>query len=148
MTQESSRVPERTVHNPEGLAAPTGAPDTPFYSWVVRRGSMVFLSGMSPYDKDKNLIGETLLDQTRQALSNMKTAMESIGGTMADVCSITVYVTRDDLQADVYPEVNPACHEFFGASPPARHVLAIRALPRPTELVMVAGTAVLGQMDS
>lgn len=135
---------ERVAVNPAGMALPTGAPDTPFYSWVVRKGNIVFLSGMSPYDKDKNLIGRSLGDQTRQALENMRIAMQSVGGSMSDVCSITIYVTEKDLQADVYPQVNPACYEYFPEAPPARHVVGVSSLPRPTEQVMISGTAVLG----
>ncbi len=134
---------ERVAFNPDGLAPPTGAPDTPYYSWVVRRGNLVFLSGMSPYDKDKNLIGETLLDQTRQCFENMKISIESVGGSMSDICSIQIYVTREDLQTDVYPEVCVANYEYFPESPPARFVTSVRSLPRPTELVMISGMAVL-----
>ncbi|QYK42189.1 MAG: RidA family protein [Paracoccaceae bacterium] len=133
----------RICINPDTLSPPTGAPGSPFYSWVVRRGQMVFLAGMSPYARDKTLVGTTLGEQTRQCFRNMAAAMEAAGGTIADVCSITIYVQATELQRDVYPEVNPACHEFFGMAPPARAVMGGIALPRPTELVMISATAVL-----
>lgn len=133
----------RICLNPDTLSPPTGAPDSPFYSWVVRRGPMVFLAGMSPYAADKTLVGTTLGDQTRQCFRNMAAAMEAVGGTLADVCSITIHVQATDLQRDVYPQVNPACHEAFGMAPPARAVMGGIALPRPTELVMISATAVL-----
>ncbi len=131
----------RQIVNPEGLSAPTGSPDTPFYSWVVTRGSLVSLAGMSPYDKDKRLIGTELGEQTRQAFRNMKVALESVGATLEDVCSITIYVSATDLQKDVYPLINPACLEAFGTNPPARAVVGGVALPRPSELVMISATA-------
>jgi len=134
---------ERFCINPTTLAPPTGAPDTPFYSWVVRRGNFVFLAGMSPYSKDKRLIGDTLREQTRQAFRNMSSAIESVGGTIKDVCSITIYVQDTDLQRDVYPQINPACHEFFADQPPARAVVGGIALPRATERVMISGYAVV-----
>jgi enamine deaminase RidA (YjgF/YER057c/UK114 family) len=134
---------ERICINPEMLAPPTGAPDTPFYSWVVKRGNFIFLAGMSPYSKDKKLVGVTMGEQARQAFRNMEVALASVGATMADVCSITIYVHENDLQRDVYPEINPACHEFFGDAPPARSVLGGVALPRPTERVMISGFAVV-----
>jgi enamine deaminase RidA (YjgF/YER057c/UK114 family) len=62
---------------------------------------------------------------------------------MRDVCSLTIYVGVRDLQADVYPHVNPVCHEFFPSDPPARAVMGGVALPRPTELVMLSATAAL-----
>ena len=134
----------RQIVNPETLSPPTGSPDTPFYSWVVQRGDFVFLAGMSPYSKDKKLIGDTLNEQTRQAFRNMQSALASVGAKMTDVCSITLYVQETDLQRDVYPEINPACLEFFGKAPPARAVVGGVALPRPTEKVMISGYAILG----
>ncbi len=136
-------IGEQLRINPDVLAPPTGAPDTPFYSWVVKRGNFVFLAGMSPYSKDKKLVGDTLNEQTRQAFRNMQAALASVGATMGDVCSITVYVQDADLQRDVYPQINPACLEFFGMSPPARTVVGGIALPRPTEKVMISAYAVV-----
>jgi 2-iminobutanoate/2-iminopropanoate deaminase len=130
--------------NPDTLSPPTGSPDTPFYSWVVKRGSFVFLAGMSPYSKDKKLVGDTLNEQTRQAFRNMQAALASVGAKMTDVCSITIYVQETDLQRDVYPQINPACFEVFGKRPPARAVVGGVALPRPTEKVMISAHAILG----
>jgi 2-iminobutanoate/2-iminopropanoate deaminase len=114
-----------------------------FYSWVVKRGNFVFMAGMSPYGKDKKLVGQTRHDQTRQAFRNMNAAVESVGGSIKDVCSITIYVQETDLQKHVYPEVNPVCLEMFGDQPPARAVVGGVALPRPTEMVMISGYAVV-----
>ena len=133
----------RITINPDALPLPTGAPDTPFYSWVCKRGKMVFLAGMSPYDKSKQLVGTTLGERTRQCFLNMAACMEAAGGSIGDVCSITVYVGLTDLQKDVYPEVNPVVREFFGDTPPARAVMGNIALPRPAEMVMISATAVL-----
>lgn len=140
----SADAGERICHNPEALSPPTGAPNTPFYSWVVKRGAFVFLAGMSPYSKDKKLVGKTLGEQTRAAFRNMDAAMASVGGSIKDVCSITIYVQESDLQRDVYGEINPPCYEVFGNSPPARAVVGGVALPRATEMVMISGYAILG----
>jgi enamine deaminase RidA (YjgF/YER057c/UK114 family) len=133
--------PRRAI-NPPTLSAPTGSPETPFYSWVVTRGNFITLSGMSPYDKDKNLIGTDLRTQTEQAFRNLKSALEAVDATLDDVCSITVYVQATDLQKDVYPHINPAGFEAFGATPPARTVIGGVALPRPSELVLISAIAI------
>jgi enamine deaminase RidA (YjgF/YER057c/UK114 family) len=39
----------------------------------------VFLAGMSPYDRDKNLIGDDLGTQTKQAFLNMQEALHASG---------------------------------------------------------------------
>jgi 2-iminobutanoate/2-iminopropanoate deaminase len=133
----------RICINPEAIAPPTGAPDTPYYSWVVRKGPMVFLAGMAPYDRDKNLIGTDLRGQAWQAMANLRTGIESVGGTLADICAITVYVPYEDLQRDVYPALNSVVYEFFPTEPPARAVVGGVALPRREELVQIVATGVL-----
>jgi len=139
-----SESDERITQNPDTLPPPTGVPETPFYSWVCKRGDMIFLSGMSPYTEDKELVDGDLEDHTRQAFRNMETALESVDAEMSDVCSMKIYVHETDLQEDVYPKVNPVCYEFFGDSPPARAVMGGIALPRPTEKVMISAIAHTG----
>jgi enamine deaminase RidA (YjgF/YER057c/UK114 family) len=138
----------RTTLNPEGLGAPTGSPDTPFYSWTARKGNIVALAGMVPYDSDKNLAGDDLWTQAPQAFANLKTAIEAVGGTVDDVIQITVYVPFTDLQRDVYPPVNKAVHECFGTPPPARAVVGGVAMPRETELIQVVALAVLDEGEA
>lgn len=133
---------QRRAINPSTLSAPTGSPETPFYSWVVTRGNFITLAGMSPYDKDKNLIGTDLRTQTDQAFRNLKAALEAVDATLEDVCSITVYVQATDLQRDVYPYINPAGLEAFGSTPPTRSVIGGVTLPRPSELVLISAIAV------
>lgn len=137
-----SKIPPRQIINPPGLSAPTGSPETPFYSWVATRGNIIALAGMSPYDQQKHLIGDDLKEQTRQAFRNLRTALEAADASLEDVISITIYVTATDLQKDVYPFINPACFEAFGQNPPARAVVGGVALPRSSELVMISATAV------
>ncbi|HTN98215.1 MAG TPA: RidA family protein, partial [Nordella sp.] len=88
--------------------------------------------------------GDTLGDQTRQAFRNMTSAIESVGGKIEDICSITVYVQDTDLQKDVYPQINPAVFEVFADKPPARAVVGGVSLPRSTEKVMISAYAVVG----
>ncbi|MEQ9189835.1 MAG: hypothetical protein RLQ25_04925, partial [Alphaproteobacteria bacterium] len=63
MSHTADPAPRITI-NPDTLSPPTGAPDTPFYSWVCKRGNMIFLAGMSPYTKDKKLADGDLGDHT------------------------------------------------------------------------------------
>lgn len=134
----------KIAHNPDALASPTGHPDTPFYSWVVRKGNLVFLSGMNPYDREKRLVGDDIATQARQNFENLRSGIESVDGTLADICAITIFVAASDLQRDVYPVLNPVCYEFFPADPPARVVVGGVAMPRDEILVEILGTGVLG----
>ena len=133
----------RTTLNPSGLGAPTGSPDTPFYSWISRKGNVVCFSGMSPYDKEKKLAGNDLWSQAAQAFANLRTCLDEIGASVDDVVQITVYTSLTDLQADVYPPVNKAVNETFGNAPPARATIGGVAMPREQELIQVVALAVV-----
>jgi len=133
----------KTIINPPTHAAPTGPPETPSYSWVVKRGNHVYLAGMLPYDSENRLVGDDLPSQTRRALENVRDAVEAAGGTMRDVCPIVVYTTKTNLLEDVFPLINPVFWEFFPSEPPARAVIGGIALPRGNVYVELLATAIL-----
>ena len=96
---------DRECFNPMGLAPPTGMPGHASYSWVVRRGRMVFLAGMLPYDRENHVVGDDIAAQIRKAFENLKLGIEEVGGSLADVCMITVYTSHTDLQTEVFPKI-------------------------------------------
>ena len=50
---------------------------------------MVFISGQTAWDTQKNIVGEdSVLEQARQAFRNLATAMEAAGGTLKDVVAL------------------------------------------------------------
>jgi reactive intermediate/imine deaminase len=66
----------------------------------------------------------TVAEQTRQALSNVVSIVESAGGTVDSIARVTVYVT--DV-AD-WDAVNAVFSEVFGEHRPARAVLQVAGL--------------------
>ena len=69
-------------------------PDYRHYSQVVKKGKMVFLTGMVPHGPDGQLVGDDIRSQTGQCLENMRMAMEAAGGSLDDVCYVTGYLWR------------------------------------------------------
>jgi 2-iminobutanoate/2-iminopropanoate deaminase len=67
-----------------------------FSQVVVASGrKMVFISGQTAWDVRKNIVGgDSLLEQVRQALRNVQTAIEVTGGTLKDVVSLRIYVVN------------------------------------------------------
>ena len=76
--------------------------------------------------------------QTRQALQNVKTVLESAGSSMADVAKITVYMTDISLLRETH-EVRA---EFFPDPPPASTGIEITALAFPGLLIEIEAIAV------
>jgi len=87
------------------------------YSQVVVKGKMVFLTGMVPEDSEGVLAGSDIRSQTRRCLENMRDAIESAGGSLADICYVTSYL-QDKLRD--FQGYNEIYGEFFPTDKPAR----------------------------
>ena len=67
-------MPRQIVFTPD-------APSSKLFSQAVQAGPMVIVSGMVGADPETGaLAGETIQDQTRQALANCRTILEAAGG--------------------------------------------------------------------
>jgi len=101
---------------------------------AVDAGDYIYVSAQGPRAAD-GTIPTTFAAQVRQALTNLKSAIEAAGLTMDHVVYTTVYLT--DMRQ--YNEMNRAYGEFLGKIPPARAVLGVAALPDPPiEITAVA----------
>ena len=95
------------------------APGSPLYSQGIRVGSAIHVSGMVGIDvTTKQLAGDTIQEQTRQALRNCEAVVEAGGGTLDDVAQVTVLIANP---AD-FDGMNEAYAEVFATDPPARAV--------------------------
>jgi 2-iminobutanoate/2-iminopropanoate deaminase len=95
------------------------APSSPLYSQAVKVGTMVYVAGMAGIDVDtKQLAGETIEEQTRQALRNCAAVLKAAGGTLDDVVQVTVLLADP---AD-FAGMNEEYAKVFTVDPPARAV--------------------------
>jgi len=92
--------------------APGGA-----YSQALRVGDFVFTAGMGPWHPvTKQVIGETIEEQTAQTLENIRAILESAGLGMEDVVKATVHLA--DLS--LFARFNEAYTHFFPDPKPVR----------------------------
>jgi 2-iminobutanoate/2-iminopropanoate deaminase len=115
--------------NPPDLWAPFGA-----FSMAVVQGDgrIVHLKGQVALDRDGAVVGAgDMRAQARQVLENIRTVLASIGGTMADIVSLTHYVT--DIAE--FMTTGDIRREFFAAPFPVTTTVEVAALYRP-ELVV------------
>ena len=95
------------------------APSSPLYSQGVRVGSTIYVSGTAGIDvATKQMAGDTIQEQTRQALRNCKAIVEAGGGTLEDVVQVTVLLANP---AD-FDGMNEEYAKVFATEPPARAV--------------------------
>ena len=101
------------------------AAHSPYAHAVVANG-FVFVSGQIPVrpgGRPTEIAGETMQEQTRQALRNVETILMAAGSSLDRVVKVTVLLARPDL----YQEMNEAYAEFFPDAKPARSMVRFGA---------------------
>jgi enamine deaminase RidA (YjgF/YER057c/UK114 family) len=128
----------KTHLNPDAL------PQNPAFSQaVVVEGPVrtVYLGGQNAVTADGSVVGDTLVEQTRQALTNVAAVLAEAGGRLADVIRLTVAVVEGQPVADGFA----AFREVWGdaGEPPALTVYIVSGLANPRFLVEIDAIAAL-----
>ena len=125
--------------NPPDVWQPFGA----FSMGVLQGdGQIVHLKGQVALDRDGNIVGEgDIRAQTTQVLDNMQTVLAGIGGTMADLFSLTQYVT--DIEA--YMTVGDIRTQYFAEPYPVTTTVQVVRLYDPDLMVEITGVAEIPQ---
>ena len=109
------------------------------YSVAIATENLVFVSGQLGIDPISGSIVEGgIQGQTRTALTNLKSVLESAGSSLEQVVKTTVFLT-DIAQ---FAEMNGVYAEFFTSDYPARSAIQVAALPKGG-IVEVEAIAVL-----
>ena len=92
-------------------------PAPPTYSQAVTAAGLIFVSGTSPVDPATGRIeGDTIQEQTRQCLTNIKAILEAAGSSLDKVASATVIL----LEEEDFAGMNEEWVRWFPTDPPAR----------------------------
>jgi reactive intermediate/imine deaminase len=116
------------------------APSSPLYSQAVKVGHAIHVSGTVGIDPGTGaLAGQTIQEQTRQALTNCRAILEAAHATLGDVVEVGV------LLADPgdFTGMNEEYGSWFPADPPARYVAKL-GVQIPGVLVSIRMTASVG----
>lgn len=116
------------------------APRSPLYAQAVVAGPFVFVSGTVGIDVGNGaLAGPTIQEQTRQALTNCRTILESASAGLDDVVEVGILLT--DPQD--FAGLNEEYARWFPTDPPTRYVAAL-GVALPGLLVSIRMTAYVG----
>lgn len=117
-----------------------GAPNSALFSQAIRAGSTLYMSGIAGIDPRTNqLVGTTIQEQTRQALTNCQSILRAAGARLENVIDVLVLLARPNDFAGL----NEEYAKFFPTDPPARAVAKL-GVELPNLLVSIKMTAVLG----
>ncbi len=123
-------------YNPDNVWPPFGA-----FSMVVLQGTgqVVHLKGQVALDASGAINGAgDMRAQVRQTLTNINTVLETIGGMMSDVISLTQYTT--DIQT--FMQTVDIRKDFFFAAPyPVTTTVEVAALYNPEIVIEITAVA-------
>lgn len=102
------------------------APIGPYSQAVIAEGKFLFISGQIPFTPDGKLAGETIEEQTHQAIQNVESILKASGLSLDNVVKTTV------LMVDLgdFGKMNAVYETYFGSSVPARAAYQVARLPK------------------
>jgi enamine deaminase RidA (YjgF/YER057c/UK114 family) len=107
------------------------------YSRAVAAGDFVFVTGCTSIDGAEFVHGGDAYAQTRQAIANVRSALEQLGVSLADVVRTRMFVT-DISQWEAYGRAHG---EAFAEVMPATSMIEVGGLIDPRMLVEVEAVA-------
>ena len=134
--------PSKEFLSPKTLMPPAG------YSHAakVSSGTIVYLAGQVSSDASGKLIGEGDFEaQAEQVFRNLKLAVEAVGGSMADIVKLNIYLVAEVDQAAV-PKLRAIRDRYVNVEkPPASTLVVVSRLARPGWLIEIEAVAALDQ---
>jgi enamine deaminase RidA (YjgF/YER057c/UK114 family) len=129
-------VNNKTV-NPTSLPTPSG------YAHGILAGNTVYLGGQTALNKDMQIVPGGIVEQFRQAFSNVLAALVDAGGQPKDLVSVTIYLTDvDDYMANGR-EIGRLWREMAGSEYPAMAGIGVTRLWQKEALIEIQGVAVI-----
>lgn len=104
------------------------------FSQGIKVNNRVYVAGQPPIDAKTGTMPETIEDQTRQVLLNIKYVLEAAGATLEDVVKVTTHLT--DL--NVFDRYNEVYKEFFKEPLPVRTTCGSNLKGIPIEIDVIA----------
>lgn len=123
--------------NPQSLAVASG------FSHGVLSGNTLYLGGQTGLGSDMRIVAGGIVEQFRQAFSNVLTTIAEVGGVPSDLVSLTIYVTDiPDYQAHT-EEIGAVWMELAGPIAPAMAGIGTSGLWQEEAKVEILGVAVV-----
>jgi enamine deaminase RidA (YjgF/YER057c/UK114 family) len=104
---------------------------------------MVFISGQVAWDENMNIVGKyDLAVQTEKSILNLKTAMETAGGTLRDIVMLRIY--KVNYQRVDGPVISRQLTKYFGTeNAPASTWISVQGLANEDFMIEIEAQAVI-----
>ena len=105
------------------------------YSQAVMANGTLYVSGQIPVVPATGaIVSDTVEEQTRQVLENVKAVVEAAGFTLNDVVKTSVFIKN----MDDFAVINGIYSEYFKENCPARACVEVARLPKDVLIEMEA----------
>jgi reactive intermediate/imine deaminase len=122
---------------PRQIITTADAPSSPLYSQAVKAGPQLLVSGIVGIDPATGSpAGDTIQEQTRQALTNCQAILLAGGASLDDILEVGILLANP---AD-FAGLNEEYARWFPSEPPARYVAKL-GVDLPGLLVSIRMTA-------
>ena len=127
----------KTIH-PEGWKPPKG-----YANGVLSTGTTLHIAGQIGWNAEKNFTSDEFIGQMEQALLNIRTVLETAGGTAQDLTRLTWYITDKRDYAAKQKQVGDVYRKILGNTFPAMTMVVVAGLIEDEALVEIEATAVI-----
>jgi enamine deaminase RidA (YjgF/YER057c/UK114 family) len=128
--------------NPESLPKPSG------YAHGILAGDAVYLGGQTALDSNMEIVPGGIVEQFRQAFSNVLTTLREAGGQPEDLVSVTIYLTDVDDYIANGREIGRVWREMAGSEYPAMAGIGVTRLWQKEAMIEIQGIAVVQDRQS
>lgn len=100
------------------------------YSQAINVGDFIYTSGQLPINAATGVMPESIEEQTKESLENVKAIVEAAGSTMDKVIKTTVFL--QDMNDFV--KMNEVYSKYFNQPYPARSAVQVARLPKDAKV--------------
>ena len=100
------------------------------YSQGITIVELVYTSGQLPINVETGAMPETIEEQTKQSLENVKAILEQSGSSMDKVIKTTVFLS----DMNDFAKMNEIYSSFFTEPYPARSAVQVARLPKDAKV--------------
>ena len=109
-------------------------PVGPYSQAVKASGNLLFISGQIALDQNGEIVGNSIEEQTKKVIENIKAILVSQGLSLNNIVKTTVLMT--DLSK--FSEMNAIYDTYFSTSKPARATYEVSRLPKDVSIEIEA----------
>lgn len=96
------------------------------YSNAIKCGNLIFISGQLPVNPENGIVPQTIKEQTKQVIDNIRNILADAGATLDNVVKTTVYLQEMYL----FGQMNEVYAAEFNEPYPARSSLAVKEMAK------------------